>query len=1555
MPNTTASLAIILSIEQFTRSANAPPPTGTKKPLSSVRNKPSITSTKKPNLGFLGINLSVAVSADAPFTDTEKKTWLAPWNWIITEWYVSAAKPSAPVQHTQSSNPPGPATPTQEKFYETLVDELNVRLDRCIQDHLVEWQAALNPTTELVTKDKSASWRSLLLDQSMLPSPLSPWLNLSTVLKVDLPDIQDGYLVAPEIKLKNSATTLTPTNISNDNGLWQWSYKVSGGAFTAAAYMPPSAKLQGRDTYIDLRDLMIYSSDNSDEDSADDWRTHLRDRAMSAFDMAQILVDSAEHYSKGAPFTGEQKTALAKMFLASLRDQARPDTALGQSALTEFKSLGGTLDLQFTSTTKFDQYKEWLDSIDPARGSTATNVDTKSTLPPPMSMPGEFLSPFRSLRAVGPNSDLSDILGNMRALHGAMLDQRMLAKLVAVQWEAEHPEFLTTTGYDQFRAFVLDTYFPKLDLRRRFLLQLMLPFVDQLLRPVAKSGDTDAARVRSNFVSALVTKLGSDTDSAASYWNVRFRSDHLKPAINEPAVIQLAENLLAEAQNWATRYGSTFLIPKIESKTSVPPTSVPTPLLITVDRVRLEAGDAGDQDDIQRHTRGVVSFIRRSTAGGTPWRCLNTAQALILKDDGHGHLVPICLDIPVIVASRGGYLAGLSQSVAAYDEGPLAAKGPQAYAADTRVDINSQVAVDRSPIVQYTYWKPNSGLPTDHRSPMSGNFCSLVFSHTYSVFAAAVSNAGILPEILSSLNDPTRLKDALDDSLTLPKNVLHTFPYKRRVPVGPVRVVAHQDPDSQKPEEHVSFPNIPPSVLPMSRDQEKTPPRTDVEGRSLNSLTLPVLMLVPPYFENPDVPDVFDFDVVPPSVDLQTWNRWVRDNKNFDTQRHDAWKQQFGGVAVQRLDPCVRAVLFTVDGKDLQAIPVNHDDQKANRIHVICRLDTSKTLPPDQSDATAKQVKIFVGEGSFKKIEISLLFDANDVSYKFDRIDGFRARPEQGDYVASSFQLHLEAATALLPKGEELIDAATVSFVGPGKIEAKLAPAQHGKPDSFSYIGRVEFHRQVWRWRGRPMGTFNTQWITSSGEVPAELMRWETEQFGDRSDDDHGVFLGSRTDRSEFVYSEDFSSDARAMYMRFAVTAHSRYEALFGPGRPLRSSSSLGNSSPKRRWKRLFIPCRWTEKIPPPKVTVVLPLTEPILTYSDASGQQIVPNQPGLLVVLAEPWYGIGGLAEDFDVDVALSAQNAAGERIAEYGHDPSRFTEACQPQEIRHFWTKAKALEGPVGHTFDVSFENPLFVSSSFVIRPPDLDCAKAWDFIKLRFRRRLLGTLYADYLDKLGSTLTELHTGLGEQNTDVLSSTYTEAHWVQFLPAFSLYSDELDLSRVRVDRSGSTIFLSATPPAQTTGSNLFAASPTLTVAVVTQTVSDIVGDSNQEVFIGLFRPNANLTQWQYLPNRSADSISLDNIPADRLKIRLLEIEGGDDGLLKSVSTQDEFWARLFDDQPTCDATKPDCPASLDRRRARIIRISKAFGNFVSGCKTNGRQAISTRGPIAAKEPVNV
>jgi hypothetical protein len=1489
----------------------------------------------------LGVNLSVALGPNATFTDSEKKQWLAPWNWEIHQWHIAPAIDGSQVQQSPAANPPAPLTPSQNEFFGALTTELNARLSQSILDDAVTWQAAIQPTTEKVSNTKSANaksfatWQAQLLDQSMLPSPLSSWLNLSAVLKVDLPQTVSGYIVAPEFSI--GTTKLVPTNVTNDNGLWKWEYSVSGNGFSAAAFMPPSAKVKGKETFINLDDLLVYSSETSDEDRNDDWRTHITDRIAVGFDMAQILIYATEQCSSVFDYS-----ILAKMFLASLRDQIRPTERLGNETLDAFTSSGGTLLLQFAESGALDEYQTWVEVIQNGAQSASTPL------------PSRFLSPFQELAKIGSNAELSSVLGNMRSLHGSILDQGVLAALVIFQWEFEHPEFLKTSGYDQFRKFCVDTYFPKVDLRQKLLSGLASPFIGQLFNPIsAPRGTTEANQLRSNFVNTLISQPISQ--DKGSYWNLRFSTNQITPKIDGQEVRALATLLTPKAKDWADQFASTVLIPKTSAGAKAPSSAGSSPILIPLDRIRLASADGtDDHDDVQRHIRGTLTFVRRSSQGGTPWRCLNTAQAIITILDQNGKPKSVCLDSPVVVASRGGYSANLSQSVAAYDDGPLAAKGPQAYASDAHFGISSTISAMRNPIVGYTYWKPPAGDPKNHPSPMSGNFCSLAFSHTFDAFSCGVSNAGILPEILTQSTDPTRLNDEIPASVTLPSTVRHSFPYKRRVPVGPIQLVAHRDAEVDKPERHVEFPVIPDSILPLSRDKKAISPSTKTQEDSSRE-TVPLLMLVPDSFHNRTIPNFFEFDVVPPYTDLQTWSRWVRDDKTFDSQRREAWSQRFSGKPTQLLDPAVQQVLINIDGVALGAFPVDHHAPNKNRIHVTCNLDESSNTPSSAIDVTNRRATIFIKKGSFRRIEFSLLVADSDVAQKFDNIDGFVPSSQSNFHAASNLAIQAEAATEEMPSREDIAAALSTSFTSPETVQVTMYNANSSKTQLFSYVGYVQFHRQVWRWRGRPVKKFDPQWLNGSAQFGDELAQWEAEQFGDRDDGDHCVVSASQIGKQTFSYSESVSSDPRATYFRFAATAHSRYEGLFQPdSKPI--PSTLQNLSTASRWKRLFVPCRWAEKIPPPKVTVVLPLTEAVVSASDSDKNR---NRPGLLVVLSEPWYGIGGLAEELQIDVALSekthadvatpnkTQSQTDVQLYEYGHDPARETSSCQPLAAR-FWEPALALDGPVGHTFDLSFENPLFVSSSFVIRPPDLQCGKPWDFIKLRFRRNLFEDLRATYLSQLNSTLKTMQSRLGEGTSEAATSEYTEAHWVQFLPAFSLKSDDPNLARVMVDRSGDTIQLSLSGDPKLSLSTLFSVEPKRTIAALTLTVFDIVGNPNQERFIGLFRPNLDLTEWKYLPKTAGGGISLDAIPKERFKVRLLEFECNDENLLQTITTEEGFWAHMFDDR---DPDKSDTPGIADKQRSRIIRITRAFGDFGPACRPTDRPAAAAVSSILSKE----
>jgi len=175
------------------------------------------------------------------------------------------------------------------------------------------------------------------------------------------------------------------------------------------------------------------------------------------------------------------------------------------------------------------------------------------------------------------------------------------------------------------------------------------------------------------------------------------------------------------------------------------------------------------------------------------------------------------------------------------------------------------------------------------------------------------------------------------------------------------------------------------------------------------------------------------------------------------------------------------------------------------------------------------------------------------------------------------------------------------------------------------------------------------------------------------------------------------------------------------------------DSSP---WRRLVVPARRTATVPRPVVRFVIPLTE----VTDTRDRGRVP---GMLVVLDEPAFAVGGLAEAIEAEVVRVDDPLSNVSRPEWGPEvqargkgwvasahpnPGGATGSDPPAVALPFDT-----DGPIGHTFDTDAEAPLFGSATYIVSPPDVppitgDIGLGGYFAKLRFRRLLLPEGTAD-----------------------------------------------------------------------------------------------------------------------------------------------------------------------------------------------------------------------------------
>lgn len=347
------------------------------------------------------------------------------------------------------------------------------------------------------------------------------------------------------------------------------------------------------------------------------------------------------------------------------------------------------------------------------------------------------------------------------------------------------------------------------------------------------------------------------------------------------------------------------------------------------------------------------------------------------------------------------------------------------------------------------------------------------------------------------------------------------------------------------------------------------------------------------------------------------------------------------------------------------------------------------------------------------------------------------------------------------------------------RTEVALDASSAPMPDreNFHWLHRVTVLMQRWRWNGRPLqdappeaqeassidgrtpsaqlpwtpGAFFQAWA-DGGDGQLEI--WDGRLFGDRLGTDyrrHEATVDFTADGgleagAIRVFYQDISQDVGAVYFRYAVLARSRYEGLLRhspiDSREGKRDKNDPNKDIPEAWCRLIVPCRFDKVLPPPRLKLVLPLTD--VRASDAGAS--VEATPGLLVVLSEPWFLYGGLAEDLGVEVMVAEEPVRytetnppnPPRRAELGGDPIVVATPMPPVLIPPGDTFPNAYSfaplpayGPIGHTFDTDTLAPEFIHTSFIVPAPELRSVEddtstpvrdlSWFFVKLRFRRRL------------------------------------------------------------------------------------------------------------------------------------------------------------------------------------------------------------------------------------------
>jgi hypothetical protein len=389
--------------------------------------------------------------------------------------------------------------------------------------------------------------------------------------------------------------------------------------------------------------------------------------------------------------------------------------------------------------------------------------------------------------------------------------------------------------------------------------------------------------------------------------------------------------------------------------------------------------------------------------------------------------------------------------------------------------------------------------------------------------------------------------------------------------------------------------------------------------------------------------------------------------------------------------------------------------------------------------------------------------------------------------------------------------------------------------------------------------------------------------------------------------------DLRAHFYRFSATLYSRYEGGFPVDTPpfqnaLYTADNLSDK-PVTKWRRLYVPCRVKEKIEPPTVKLILPLTESYAEHTRHSA--------GLLLVLNDSWHQRGGLGEGVTVEVEQAPDphnSAQGMNKFYYELGPDPILSGTSLQDENHLWSAVtlNAVRGPVGHTHDELDEGALFTATSFIIPPPEVSGATipedfSWYLCKIRVQRtiRLKG---ADNRDA----------------SAVLRSKFTEAQWAQYLPEFSLLRDATTVEdlHVHVDPAGNHAVLRGRQGQHISEAELLSPNEHnaqsydqqfLGLLLLTKQAFDASGRSNQESFVGILRYHPGNQNW--VPFSSSEPLLF--APASyeqiRFRARVMELQRAR-GQFQMPETLDALFERLFGERTS---------SLPDRAAMRIVRVS--------------------------------
>jgi hypothetical protein len=705
---------------------------------------------------------------------------------------------------------------------------------------------------------------------------------------------------------------------------------------------------------------------------------------------------------------------------------------------------------------------------------------------------------------------------------------------------------------------------------------------------------------------------------------------------------------------------------------------------------------------------------------------------------------------------------------------------------------------------------------------------ALWYGYRYEFAGAVMLNSGVLPRSLREAdlwNQPRRVFPA--DTFTRTKEYHHL----RRVPIGPVRL-KFDDTHPIKPLPEALRPLA--AELPEWRGQEKS-----------GDHTLFVLDNNSGGYHQPKV----EFAIHRPSTDFWNWFAWVRGEDPTECRTQSMLARELRNRAERTGDICCEPAVERKLLVEVEELFGQGTSPAASRAELFDYPDGPPTpgCPDAALDADVSiQVKI-VRDGTVTTTSLALHHGRVVITIPPRRVVRVKlysvVRYEHFDVNAATRRFYDWMANTLVQEKEASVGGVAVRFTHPVEIwvesPAEALPstaassrelyetlAAESLPDStvlsvdrgmhqatlmLDQFSRLTVRHQVWHWNGRLdasdlLATAGESAIDQPNPVRGSTtvaMKWEAWAFADRPDFSALVHTDTLvtwlpapgSDPRQKVFTDVRPDEHKALYYRFGLAAHSRYESLGGRhlGISLQAAIEVQDRDDRTAvptpWYRHIRRCSRAERLPKPAVRFILPLTR---SYADATGSSAAP----LLVVLNDRWFSEAGLAEKLEIGIeVIRDPQDPGIAYLNGGYDPtltgvamntidaglpgSQDTGAESDPKARKREFMAMDPQGPVGLTFDLAAATPLLRGCAFVMNLPDTlhlrkDQAdedpttvelrkdlQAGMMMHVAVRRSIRQPLCIPIPDSPEAT------SLRRNRRTALTSEWTAPEWVQFLPS--------------------------------------------------------------------------------------------------------------------------------------------------------------------------------------------